>query len=80
MSERNKSNRDPAKRPDYAARIIDLDTDDPVDTVDSAADEVEEMVAREQRRDGKYRSGGDNTSAGIDADLDSNAPKKDDAG
>lgn len=46
------------------------------ETLEDAEDAIREMEARERRRDGKYDTGGDDYSPGIDTDVDGNAPKE----
>lgn len=43
---------------------------------DEAADAVQTMEAHEERRDGKYSTGGDDHSAGVDTNINANAPKE----
>jgi hypothetical protein len=51
-----------------------LDEEDDVLT-DDTEDAILDMEAHEGRRDGKYNTGGDDQSPGIDTDMDANAPK-----
>ena len=46
------------------------------DLLDEVHNAVIDMEAREWRREGVYRTGGDNYDAGIDDEIDSNAPKE----
>jgi hypothetical protein len=50
----------------------------PADREEELLNEAEEAVnameMREMRRSGSYRTGGDDLNAGIDTDIDSNAP------
>lgn len=50
--------------------------DDETRLIDEAADAIEDMEAREARRDGKHDTGGDDRSPGIDTTIDANAPKE----
>lgn len=55
---------------------LEADAEDAEGWVEMAADALEEMDAREQRRDQSYRSGGDDENPGFDHAMDSNAPKE----
>lgn len=44
--------------------------------IDDAEKAIEQMKARERRRDGSYDTGGDDQSAGIDNRMNANAPKE----
>jgi hypothetical protein len=54
---------------------LDADVDDLDETLSDAADAIEDMAAREMRRDQSHRTGGDDLNPGFDSDVDSNAPK-----
>lgn len=56
-------------------RVENWQRDDTEDLIPGAEDEITDMEARERRRDGTYRTGGDDQSPGIDTEMDSNAPK-----
>lgn len=46
------------------------------ETIEDAEKVIEQMQARERRRDGTYDTGGDDLSPGIDSDVGANAPKE----
>lgn len=46
------------------------------ETIEDAEKVIEQMEARERRRDGMYDTGGDDLSPGIDSDVGANAPKE----
>jgi hypothetical protein len=75
--DRNRQAAEAAKNavPDQADEEI-VDAADAEALVDGAEDAITEMVARERRRDQTYRTGGDDQDAGIDTEIDANAPKE----
>ncbi|MCC6802593.1 MAG: hypothetical protein IT319_06895 [Anaerolineae bacterium] len=50
--------------------------DDDTRLIDEAEDALQDMEARETRRDGKHDTGGDDLSPGIDTEIDANGPKE----
>ena len=65
----------PSNAPDIQDAYIELDPETVEDRLDEAADAIDEMAARERRRDQSYRTSGDDLNPGIDHAIDTNAPK-----
>ncbi len=66
-----------ANAPDSADRTLDksLESATAGEIIDQTEGEIEEMAAREARRDATYRSGGDDHDPKVDAEIAANGPK-----